>query len=122
MDEITSKLASRKFWICAAAFLGSLGTSIAGISARNETVATVGIICTVASTAIYAAAEAAVDVASVKANTTATLVSTTKATQVTATGKNDEAVGKVANALADEGKAASVPAASPDTSTTEKEA
>lgn len=64
----------------------------------------------------------AADVASVKANTTATLVSTTKATQVATAGKNDEAVGKVANALADEGKAASVPAASPDTSTTEKEA
>lgn len=44
-----------------AAFLASLGTSITGMRSDNTTVATVGLICTIASTAIYAAAEAYVD-------------------------------------------------------------
>lgn len=57
-----NKLTSRKFWIMAAAFLGSLGTSIAGLSSDNTPVAIAGIICSMFSAAIYAAAEAAVDV------------------------------------------------------------
>lgn len=57
------KLTSRKFWLAVAAFLGSIGTSIAGISTGDETVTTVGTICAVASAAIYAAAEAWVDAA-----------------------------------------------------------
>lgn len=52
---------SRKFIICAAAFLGSLGTSIAALHTDNEKVATFGIICAVLSAAIYAAVEAYVD-------------------------------------------------------------
>lgn len=56
-----SKLTSRKFWMMAAAFLGSLGASIAGISSDNTTIAVVGIVCSMLSAAIYAAAEAAVD-------------------------------------------------------------
>lgn len=55
------KLRSRKFWICVAAFLASIGTSIAGLKSDNEMVASVGIICTIASSAIYAFAEAWVD-------------------------------------------------------------
>lgn len=55
------KLTSRKFWICAAAFLASLGTSIASLHTGNQIVATIGIICTFGSAAIYAAAEAYVD-------------------------------------------------------------
>ena len=56
-----TKLTSRKFWMMAAAFLGSLGASIAGISSDNTTIAVVGIVCSMLSAAIYAAAEAAVD-------------------------------------------------------------
>jgi L-serine deaminase len=56
-----AKLTSRKFWMMAAAFLGSLGASIAGISSDNTTIAVVGIVCSMLSAAIYAAAEAAVD-------------------------------------------------------------
>lgn len=55
------KLTSRKFWICVAAFLGSIATSIAGVCKDNQTVATIGIICGVVSAAIYAFCEAWVD-------------------------------------------------------------
>lgn len=56
-----TRFTSRKFLICAAAFLGSLGTSIAALHTDNEKVATFGIICAVLSAAIYAAVEAYVD-------------------------------------------------------------
>ncbi len=55
------KLTSRKFWLCVAAFLASIGTSIAGLQTSNDFVITLGTICAVVSAAIYAAAEAAVD-------------------------------------------------------------
>ena len=35
-DEIVQKLTSRKFWLCAAAFLGSIATSVAGIATDNH--------------------------------------------------------------------------------------
>lgn len=56
------KLTSRKFWLAAAAFLGSLGSGITGIVTGKTTLAVVGVVCSVLSSAIYAAAEAAVDV------------------------------------------------------------
>lgn len=55
------KLTSRKFWICVAAALASLGTGIGGIVAGNQTLAIIGSVCTVASAAIYAFCEAWVD-------------------------------------------------------------
>lgn len=55
------KLTSRKFWICVAAFLASVATSIAGITTDNQTILAVGTICGVLSAAIYAGAEAYVD-------------------------------------------------------------
>lgn len=58
-----SKFTSRKFLICLAAFLGSIGTSIAALHTDNQSIATVGIVCAVASAAIYAACEAWVDAA-----------------------------------------------------------
>lgn len=60
-EDIIRKLTSRKFWIAVAAFLASVGASVAGIQTENTTIATVGIVCSVASAAIYAAAEAYVD-------------------------------------------------------------
>lgn len=60
-DDIIRKLTSRKFWLALAAGLASIGTSIAGLTSGDDTIATVGIVCTVASAAIYAAAEAYVD-------------------------------------------------------------
>ena len=55
------KLSSRKFWICVAAFLGSVAASIAGITTSNQIVASVGIVCGILSAAIYAFCEAWVD-------------------------------------------------------------
>lgn len=59
------KYLSRKFLICLAAFLGSLGTSIAAFAANYPVVAIGGMICSTLSAAIYAACEAAVDAAAV---------------------------------------------------------
>ncbi len=66
-EDIIRKLTSRKFWLCFAAFLGSIAASIAGITTSNETVAVIGTVCGVASAAIYAAAEQAVDAVRMKA-------------------------------------------------------
>jgi len=54
-------LKSRKFWICVAAALASLGTGISGIVVGNQTLAIVGSVCTVISASIYAFCEAWVD-------------------------------------------------------------
>lgn len=55
------KLTSRKFWICVAAFLGSVATSISGIVTSNQTVIIIGTVCGILSAAIYAFCEAWVD-------------------------------------------------------------
>ena len=39
-----SKLSSRKFWLCVAAFLGSVATSISGIVTDNHYVTTIGVV------------------------------------------------------------------------------
>lgn len=56
-----NKLTSRKFWICVAAMLASIATSISGITTDNQGVLIIGTICGVASAAIYAFCEAWVD-------------------------------------------------------------
>lgn len=56
-----NKLKSRKFWICVAAFLASVGTSIVALKSDNQIVAATGTICTILSAGIYAFAEAWVD-------------------------------------------------------------
>ena len=60
-NDLINKITSRKFWICVAAFLGSVAASISGIATGNQTIATIGVIAGVLSAAIYAAAEAYVD-------------------------------------------------------------
>ena len=60
-NSIADKLTSRKFWICVAAFLGSVATSISGIVTDNHYVTTIGVIAGVLSAAIYAFCEAWVD-------------------------------------------------------------
>ena len=62
------KLTSRKFWVCVAAMLASIATSIAGIHSNNTTVIAIGTICGIASAAIYAFCEAWVDSKAVNAN------------------------------------------------------
>ena len=75
------KLKSRKFWLCVAAALASLGTSIAGLATSNEVIAGAGIICTVLSAAIYAFCEAWVDSASAASTTTSKVTTNTTVTQ-----------------------------------------
>ena len=60
------KLKSRKFLMCLAAFFASIGGSIGGIVADNETLTIVGGVCTMLSAAIYAACEAYVDAKAIK--------------------------------------------------------
>lgn len=55
------KIQSRKFWVCVAAALASLGTGISGLIAGNDTLALVGGILVVVSSSIYAFCEAWVD-------------------------------------------------------------
>lgn len=59
--DMKSKLTSRKFWICVAAFLASIAVSISGITTSNTAVTTVGTVCGIISAAIYAFCEAWVD-------------------------------------------------------------
>ena len=56
-----ARFTSRKFLLCLAAFLGSIGTSIAALHTDNQRVAIVGMVCAILSAAIYAAVEAYVD-------------------------------------------------------------
>ena len=93
------KLCSRKFWMATAAGLASLGTSIAGIATDNEILAGVGIACTAASAAIYAAAEAYVDGKAAAANTT------TVSTNVQASTLGGTEPSRVINAVLPEPKA-----------------
>ena len=60
------KLKSRKFWMCVAAFLASIATSISGMVTENQTIIIIGTVCGIVSAAIYAAAEAAVDIKAIK--------------------------------------------------------
>lgn len=55
------KLTSRKFWICVAAFLASIATSISGIATSNQTVIVIGTVCGILSAAIYSFCEAWID-------------------------------------------------------------
>ena len=56
-----NKFLSRKFLVCVAAMLGSIGASIYGLHSNNETVVIVGTICSIISSAIYAGCEAYID-------------------------------------------------------------
>lgn len=85
-EEILQKLTSRKFWMALAAFLASVGGSIAGIATDNTALTTTGLVCTMLSAAIYAAAEAYVDGKSAASEQTYT----TK--QITATSTDRETV------------------------------
>ncbi len=60
-----SKLTSRKFWVSVAAVLASVGTAVTGIATDNDTLTTVGVICTSVSAAIYSICEGLVDKAAV---------------------------------------------------------
>lgn len=71
------KLTSRKFWMAAAAFLGSVGAAFAAFGSGYESIAIAGMICAALSAAIYAAAEAYVDAAREASNVVQVTASTT---------------------------------------------
>lgn len=89
MQTLLSKLSSRKLWISIAAFLGSIGGSVTGYATGNETLTTVGVVCTMLSAAIYVAAEAYVDAANVSSKVTTITASTTSKDVVEALSKNE---------------------------------
>ena len=62
------KYLSRKFLICAAAFLGSVGTSLVGMFQNCAACIIAGNLCMMLSAGIYAAMEAKVDAAAVDKN------------------------------------------------------
>lgn len=68
METMIRKLTSRKLWICVAAFLASVATSVTGLQSNNQIVASIGIVCSIISAAIYASAEAYVDAARKETN------------------------------------------------------
>lgn len=68
METMIRKLTSRKFWICVAAFLASVATSVTGLQSNNQIIASIGIVCSIISAAIYASAEAYVDAARKETN------------------------------------------------------
>lgn len=74
---MAEKLKSRKFWMAVAAFLASIGSSIAGFVTNNEILAGIGIACTVVSAAIYAAAEAYVDGKAAESETISVIANST---------------------------------------------
>ena len=95
-EELVSKLTSRKFWVCVAAFLGSIGTGLAGFATGNTAITTTGMICATLSAAVYAAVEASVDHARESSNNTQTIKQVTatatasdKATVQTIAGENN---------------------------------
>ena len=60
------KLTSRKFWVCVAAMLASIATSISGMASDNQTITIVGTICSILSAALYAFCEAWIDTKAVQ--------------------------------------------------------
>ena len=67
-NSVSDKLTSRKFWICVAAFLGSVAASISGIVTDNKYVITIGIVAGILSAAIYSFCEAWIDQKAVEKN------------------------------------------------------
>lgn len=90
MSNFATKLGSRKFLISLAAFLASIGGSIAGMAIDNAAVTMGGMLCTMLSAAIYAATEAYVDGKSAGSMQTVNQIVTTK--QVTATSYDNATV------------------------------
>ena len=78
IPDLVMKFTSRKFLICLAAFLFSLGTGLSGLSHGNSRIILIGGICCVLSAALYAACEAYTDGKALEAQTTETYISKTQ--------------------------------------------
>lgn len=102
MSELESKLTSRKFWVAVAAALASIGTSIGGIATDNANIVCFGVVCLIISQAIYSFCEAYVDGASIKANTTTTMVTASTASTINAVKKDSSAPAASASSTKEE--------------------
>lgn len=92
-----TKFTSRKFILAVAAFLASIGSSIAGFATANDVLLVIGLVCTTLSAGIYAAAEAYVDASNVSSNTVNITASTTAkdvVEKVLGTSVSDDADGE----------------------------
>ncbi|MEG0015732.1 MAG: hypothetical protein RSB04_11795 [Gordonibacter sp.] len=85
--NLKTKITSRKFLLALAAGLASIGGSIAGIATDNTALTTTGLVCTMISAAIYAAAEAYVDGQSARSQQTINQIVTTKQVSATTSDK-----------------------------------
>jgi hypothetical protein len=117
-----SKLTSRKFWSAIATFVTLVMLAMGRGQADATQVAE--IIMAGAAVIAYIVGEGLVDSANAASNVTTTVTSTTSATNVNASGKSDEAVAKIANAIADASTATATakPEASVATTDQSKEA
>lgn len=91
VPDLILKFTSRKFLICLAAFLFSLGTGMSGLAQGNSKIIMVGGICCVVSAALYAACEAYTDGKALQAQTTETYISKST-TQSLNASTNDKAI------------------------------
>ena len=80
-DDLIKKLTSRKFWLCVAAFLGSVATSISGIVTDNKYVVTIGVVAGILSAGLYAFCEAWIDGKAVQEKTLDALIGLLKDTE-----------------------------------------
>ena len=95
IPDLVVKFTSRKFLICLAAFLFSLGTGLTGLSQGNSRILMIGGICTVLSAALYAACEAYTDGKALEAQTSHIETMTTvekSTTQSLNASTNDKAI------------------------------
>lgn len=90
MDNIKSKLTSRKFWVAVAAMLASVAEGIAAYFAGNETLMTVSAVCFIVSAAVYQFCEAYVDGAGAASSTVNVVADLSKATAVKAIGLGED--------------------------------
>lgn len=98
VPDLIMKFTSRKFLICLAAFLFSLGTGLAGLSQGNSRIIMIGGICCVVSAALYAACEAYTDGQALKAQTTETYISESVNRNLSATTNDRLVVTAMSNA------------------------
>lgn len=98
VPDLIMKFTSRKFLICLAAFLFSLGTGLSGLAQCNSRIIMIGGICCVVSAALYAACEAYTDGKALQAQTTETYISESVNRNLSATTNDKGVVAAMTNA------------------------
>lgn len=88
VPDLIMKFTSRKFLICLAAFLFSLGTGLSGLAQCNSRIIMIGGICCVVSAALYAACEAYTDGKALQAQHVETYISKTQSLNASTNDKS----------------------------------